>query len=83
MWWNSWAEKAGREKSLRINEEEKRFQIMCYPISLEVNEDSSSDLGNQDKQEECEILWETEGILQINGKTNLKFTFLQEIHNST
>lgn len=28
----------------------KRLKIMRYPISLEVNENSSSDLGNQDKQ---------------------------------
>lgn len=66
MWWYGGAEKAGRRKSMRIIEEEKMFKIMCYPISLEVNENSSSDLGNQDKQQECEILWVTEENVHIN-----------------
>lgn len=39
---------------------------MCYPISLEVNENSSSDLGNQDEQQEGEILLETEENIYVN-----------------
>lgn len=29
---------------------------MSYPVSLEVDENSSSDLGNQDEQEACKVL---------------------------
>lgn len=39
---------------------------MYYPISLEVNENSSSDLGDQDKQQACEILWVTKENAYIN-----------------
>lgn len=39
---------------------------MYYPISLEVNENSSSDLANQDKQQACEILWVTKKKALIN-----------------
>lgn len=40
----------------RTEKERKKTKFVCYPVSLEVDENSSSDLGNQDEQEACKVL---------------------------
>lgn len=40
----------------RTKRERKKIKFMSHPVSLEVDENSSSDLGNQDEQEACEVL---------------------------
>lgn len=41
----------------------KKGVNISYPISLEVNENSSSDLGNQDEQEAGEVLGTKKNVL--------------------
>lgn len=51
----------------RTEREKKKF--MSYPVSLEVDENSSSDLGNQDEQEACKVL---------EGKKRVMFKILKK-----
>lgn len=57
---------------------------MSYPISLEVNENSSSDLGDEDEEEAGEVLWGVKENVCIKIFTITTFktlTILKEINN--
>lgn len=55
-----WGEKTVKNRTER---EKKKIKFMSYPVSLEVDENSSSDLGNQDEQEARKVLKGKERVI--------------------
>lgn len=58
-----------------IGEESKvgSTKLASYPISLEVNENSSSDLGNEDEEEAGEVLWGDKDVCQFYITTDKRW----------
>lgn len=58
-----------------IGEESKAgsTKLASYPISLEVNENSSSDLGNEDEEEAGEVLWGDKDVCQFYITTDKRW----------
>lgn len=58
-----------------IGEESKAgsTKLASYPISLEVNENSSSDLGNEDEEEAGEVLWGDKDACQFYITTDKRW----------
>lgn len=52
---------------------------MSYPISLEVNENSSSDLGDEDEEEAGEVLWGVKENVPIKIFTITTFKTLTKL----
>lgn len=70
-------------KEGEIMTQKKRLNLVSYPISLEVDENSSSHLGDKNEQQAGEVLWRKKGICVIITTVTLSSSSTHNVHESS